>query len=55
MEIDVIHRDMEKIMRDVELIKNILLSEGELTQWAKNALEKAREEGKSEYTDLEDL
>ncbi len=55
MEIEIIHRDMEKIRRDIELIKNILISEGELTEWAKDTLKKARAEEESKYTDLEDL
>ena len=57
MEIDTntLHRDMEKMRRDLELIKNILMSEGELTDWAKNSLKGARKEKESEYTDLEDL
>ena len=57
MEIDTntLHRDMEKMRRDLELIKNILMSEGELTDWAKNSLKEARKEKESEYTDLEDL
>ena len=57
MEIDTntLHKDMERIRRDVELIKNILLSEGELTIWTKSSLKKAREENESKYTDLEYL
>ncbi len=57
MEIDTstLHRDMEKMRRDLELIKNILMSEGELTDWAKNSLKEARKEKESDYTDLEDL
>jgi len=47
--------NMRKIMRDVELIKNILASEGELSDLAKTNLDKARKEDESEYTDLEDL
>ncbi|MBI2044999.1 hypothetical protein HYT23_02995 [Candidatus Pacearchaeota archaeon] len=50
-----LHRDMEGIRKDLELIKNILLSEGELTDWAKNSLKKARIEDESKYIDLEDL
>ena len=46
---------MTQIKRDLELIKNILLSEGELTDWAKNALKEARAEDESKYTDLEEL
>ena len=57
MEIDsnIIYKDMTQIKRDLELIKNILLSEGELTDWAKNALKEARAEDESKYTDLEEL
>jgi hypothetical protein len=51
----VIHKDMRKIQRDLELIKNILASEGKLTEWAKQELKRAREEDESNYTDLEDL
>lgn len=57
MEIDneTIHSDMLKIKKELDLIKNILISEGELTDWAKTELEKARLESEGEYTDLEDL
>jgi hypothetical protein len=57
MEIDsnTIHKDITQIKRDLALIKNILSSEGKLTNWAKNALEKARAEDESKYTDLEEL
>ena len=37
-----ITRDIEQIKKDLELIKNILLSEGELTDWAKRELARAR-------------
>ncbi len=48
-------KDMRKLMEDVALIKNILMSEGGLTPWAKKELMKARKEDESKYTDLEDL
>ena len=35
-------KDMRKLMEDVALIKNILMSEGGLTPWAKKELMKAR-------------
>ena len=35
--------------------KDILMSEGELTDWAKNELKNAREESEDEYTPLEEL
>ena len=50
-----IHQDLLKIKRDVELIKNILLSEGELTPYAKKHLAKARSEKAEDYTTLKDL
>ena len=31
-------KDMRKLMEDVALIKNILMSEGGLTPWAKKSL-----------------
>ena len=53
--INTIHNDLMKIERDVELIKNILMSEGELTEWAKNELARAREEKEEDYTDFSGL
>lgn len=50
-----ITKDIEQIKRDLELIKNILISEGELTDWAKEELARAREESEDEYTSLNDL
>ncbi len=47
--------EFTKLVNDVELIKNILMSEGELTDWAKNELKNAREESEDEYTPLEEL
>ena len=44
-----------RLVNDVALIKNILISEGELTNWAKEELKKAREESVDDYTSLEDL
>ncbi len=48
-----------KLVNDVELIKSLLLTkvddEGELTDWAKDELKKAREESVEDYTSLEYL
>ena len=44
-----------KLIRDVELIKNILMSEGELTEYAKRELKKARAEKEEDYTNLEEI
>ena len=41
-EIQNINEKLMIIVEDVELIKNILLSEGELTPWAKKELAEAR-------------
>jgi len=58
-EIKVIHKDLLKLMREVEQIKQMLISrgddEGELTDWAKEELERARSEPEDSYTHLEDL
>lgn len=50
-----INEQLIKLSRDIDLIKNILMSEGELTDYAKNELRKARAEKTENYTDLEDL
>ena len=36
-------KKLNKLVEDVELIKNILMSEGELTDWAKQELIEARQ------------
>ncbi len=57
MEIEIkdINKNLIKLRRDVELIKNILMSEGELTEQAKIELAKARSEKKESYTSLDEL
>jgi hypothetical protein len=54
-EIKDLREDIKKLMIDVALIKNAFLDEGELTDWAKEELKKAREEDEGEYTSLEEL
>ncbi len=46
---------MMKIQRDIELIKNILFSEGELSNWAKKELTKSRNASCSEYLSHEEV
>ena len=50
---ETLHGDMIKIQQELDLIKNVLLFEGELTDWAKSELKRAREEDESEYVSLE--
>ena len=50
-----IHEDLLRLRRDVELIKHILMSEGELTGWAKVQLSKARKQPKDSYISLNEL
>ena len=50
-----INEKLAKLVRDVELIKNILISEKELTDYAKSELAKAKSEKEEDYTNLEDL
>lgn len=57
MEIEIkdVKKDLVQIKRDMALIKNILILEGELSDWAKDELAKARAEKKEEYVSLEEL
>jgi hypothetical protein len=54
-EIKDIREDLKKLIIDVALIKNAFLNEGELTDWAKEELKKARSEDENEYTSLDEL
>lgn len=56
MEVDMntLHKDMLKLQRELELIKNIIVAEGELSDWAKDELKKAREEDESDYISLDE-
>lgn len=49
------NNDIKQIKRDIEIIKNILMSEGGLTPWAKKQLDKSRKESEDTYTSLEEL
>ena len=53
--LEVINKNIEKLYNEVELIKNILSEERELSEWAKKELERARETPETEYVDLEDI
>ena len=44
-----------QLKRDMELIKNILLLEGELTDWARKELDEARQVPESECVSHEDV
>ena len=52
---ETLHGDMVKLQQELIIVKNILMSEGELTDWAKKELKKARAEKKEKYKSLEDL
>jgi hypothetical protein len=52
-EIKNLREDVRKLIIDVAIIKNALLNETELTEWAKEELKKSR--GENEYTSLEEL
>jgi hypothetical protein len=54
-ETHIMHQDILRLRGDIELIKNILISEGELSNWAKKAVKKARKEPEEEYTSLSEL
>ena len=48
-------KDLDQLKNDIAVIKYVLLSEGELTDWANKELEVARTESESTYTPLEKL
>ena len=51
-EIQHMHADLEAIKEDIAVIKHILIEEGELTDNAKERLEKARKTPLSQYEKL---
>ena len=44
---EVLHKDIKKLYREVRLIRNIVSEKYELSDWAKKELKGAREEMKS--------
>jgi hypothetical protein len=50
-----INKNLLKMRRDIELIKNILMSEGELSDYSKSELAKSRAEKEEDYTSLDEL
>jgi len=54
-DIQCIHKELMELKREVSLIKNILISEGELTPWAKKELTVARKEKASSCVRLSAL
>ncbi|MEK6850842.1 MAG: hypothetical protein AABX85_04675 [Nanoarchaeota archaeon] len=54
-DIKMIHEDLLRLRRDVELIKKVLLHEGKLTSWAKKALAEARAEKEENYISISSL
>ena len=47
--------DSKQLIQDVQILKNVILSEGDLTDWAKEELAKARALPDSEYVSLEEV
>ncbi len=50
-----IHKEIVEIKQDLSLLKNILLEEYELTDWAKKELVRARKTPINEFVDLKDV
>ena len=50
-----LHQDLTKLRRDVELIKNMIMAEGELSSWASAQIKEARVEDEGSYTSLSEL
>ena len=53
--IEHMHKDLEELRRDVDVIKHILSEEGKLSKYARKQLEEARKTPDSEYIKHEDL
>jgi hypothetical protein len=53
--ISTLHEDLLRLRKEIELMKTLLFYEGELSNWAKRELVKARAEPLSSYTSLEEL
>jgi hypothetical protein len=53
MEINV--REFKQLVRDVAVLKNLLLEEGELSEWAKKELKESREISVSHCISQNDL
>mgnify|MGYP001576268643 CR=1 FL=1 len=53
--INEVNQNIMKMRRDLELIKNILMAEGELSDYAKTELANARAEKEEDYTSLDEL
>ncbi len=47
--------DLKALRKDVEIIKRALFFEGELSDWAKRTLQKARQESEDSYASLDEL
>lgn len=47
--------DLTQLKKDIALIKNILIEETELTDWAKKQLDVARKTPRSEYINHEEV
>ena len=48
-------KDLMQLRKEIMIIKNLLMAEGELSDYAKGELEKARKEGEDGCTSLNDL
>lgn len=51
--LETLHKDLKKLKKDIEYIKNILSEDFELSEHAKKLLKNARKTPVSEYVDLE--
>ncbi len=54
-EIKALRNDVQQLIVDVSLLKNTLLDEGELSDWAKEELAKARAEPEENYLSSEEV
>ena len=54
-EMKAMNENLARLSRDIELIKRILIPDGELTDWAKEELAKARSIPTSKYIPFEEI
>ncbi|PJE81702.1 hypothetical protein COU58_01035 [Candidatus Pacearchaeota archaeon CG10_big_fil_rev_8_21_14_0_10_32_42] len=48
-------RELKQLIKDVTLIKNILISEGELSNWARKELDETRKTPREEFISMKEI
>ncbi|MEK6949998.1 MAG: hypothetical protein AABX34_07270 [Nanoarchaeota archaeon] len=53
--LEIIHKDLKNLQKDVDFIKHLVAEDFELSQEAKKQLEEARKTPRAEYISQEDM